>query len=86
MLVFLEGLDFRFPLGIHASNKYFLFALRKTGKPRKGKKALVPELINKGMVKYSAQKLYDKGVVLEIEGLPTSQYVASTSALKCNPD
>ena len=25
--------------------------------------------------KYSAAKLYEKGIVLEIEGLPTNQYV-----------
>ena len=33
-------------------------------------------------VKYSAARLHDKGVVLDIEGLPQSQYVDVT-ALQC---
>jgi hypothetical protein len=32
----------------------------------------------KTAVKYSAQKLAEKGVVLEIEGLPKNQYVPQT--------
>ncbi len=39
-------------------------------KTKKGKKE---EKIVKGTIKYSAQKLYEKGVILEIEGLPQSQ-------------
>lgn len=38
---------------------------------RQGKKA--KEEVYKGEVKYSAQRLYEKGVILEIEGLPTAQ-------------
>ena len=29
-------------------------------------------------IKYSAQRLHEKGVVLEIEGLPKHQYVTNT--------
>ena len=52
--------------------KFFSFAYRKNtkAKVKKGKKE---EKIVKGSIKYSAQKLYEKGVVLEIEGLPQSQ-------------
>ena len=35
----------------------------------------------KGSIKYSAAKLYEKGVILEIEGLPTNQYV---DMIKCD--
>lgn len=40
------------------------------GKGKKGKKQ---EAVAKGTIKYSAHKLYEKGVVLEIEGLPQAQ-------------
>ena len=46
----------------------FSQTLRKPTKT-KGQK----EEIYKGDVKYTAQKLYEKGVVLEIEGLPEAQ-------------
>lgn len=49
---------------------YFQFS-RKTGKAKKGKKQ--EEVVTKGSIKYNAQKLADKGVVLEIEGLPKTQ-------------
>jgi len=45
---------------------------KKTGKVKKGKKH--QEIIAKGSIKYSAQKLAEKGVVLEIEGLPEGQF------------
>ena len=46
---------------------------RKPAKTNKGQKK---EDLYRGDVKYTAQKLYEKGVVLEIEGLPPAQYVS----------
>lgn len=52
----------------------FVFcSYRKTGKTKKGKKQKEDQPIAKGTLKYSAQKLYKEGVVLEIEGLPQGQ-------------
>ena len=53
-------------------NSLFFPFCRKPAKA-KGQK----EEVYKGDVKYTAQKLYEKGVVLEIEGLPQAQYVVS---------
>jgi len=50
----------------------FFFFYRKTGKTKKGKKQQ-EKVIAKGSIKYNALKLYEKGVVLEMEGLPQAQ-------------
>ena len=38
---------------------------------KEAKLAVAPKA--KGSIKYSAARLHEKGVILEIEGLPTSQ-------------
>ena len=51
----------------------FFFVCRK-GKVRKLQPGAAGEF-KKQSVKYTAQKLHEKGVILEIEGLPSHQYV-----------
>ena len=45
-------------------------------KQQKGQKG--KEEVYRGEIKYTAQRLYEKGVILEIEGLPPSQLVQKT--------
>ena len=46
---------------------------------KSGKKSGASTEFKKQSIKYSAQRLYEKGVVLEIEGLPKHQYVSRGS-------
>lgn len=49
--------------------------LTKDDLKQKDKQKSKPHHNKTTSVKYSAAKLHDRGVVLEIEGLPTSQWV-----------
>ena len=51
------------------------------GKIRKLQPGVAGEF-KKQSVKYTAQKLHEKGVILEIEGLPSHQYVTVFVQLK----
>lgn len=59
-------------------NQYIKVCLDNLNKKKtvkgKGKKGKKQEAVAKGTIKYSAHKLYEKGVVLEIEGLPQAQF------------
>lgn len=60
---------------------YFIFAHRK-GRVRKTPAGSGD--FKKQSVKYTAQKLHEKGVILEIEGLPSHQYVLTLLYWKWN--
>jgi hypothetical protein len=45
---------------------------KKTGKSRKQSQS--QDVVAKGTIKYSAQKLFEKGVVLELQGVPPAQF------------
>ncbi|XP_031561536.1 ras GTPase-activating-like protein IQGAP1 isoform X2 [Actinia tenebrosa] len=51
---------------------------------KQGKKA--KEEVYKGELKYSAQRLYEKGVILEIEGLPPAQFKNVMFEIKSGDD
>eukprot|EP00795_Rhopilema_esculentum_P006087 gene6087-11472_t len=59
-------------------NQYIKVCLDNLAKKKntkaKAKKGKKEEKIVKGSIKYSGQKLYEKGVILEIEGLPQTQF------------
>ncbi|XP_022784321.1 ras GTPase-activating-like protein IQGAP1 [Stylophora pistillata] len=48
--------------------------LSKKGKKPRAKQQKGKEDVYRGEIKYTAQRLYEKGVILEIEGLPPSQF------------
>ena len=50
----------------------FTLVQMKNRKPR-AKQQKGKEDVYRGEIKYTAQRLYEKGVILEIEGLPPSQ-------------
>lgn len=74
------SLLFFFP--VHTLGLYFilfpLFSFRPhilTPSPSRAKQVKGKEDVYRGDIKYTAQRLYEKGVILEIEGLPPSQLV-----------
>ena len=54
---------------------FALSAFQISRKPSRAKQLKGKEDVYRGDIKYTAQRLYEKGVILEIEGLPPSQLV-----------
>ena len=52
----------------------YLIIISRTGSMKKSRKqSQSQEVVAKGTIKYNAQKLYEKGLVLMLDGIPPSQ-------------